>query len=467
LDEFRVKTQKAGSASLDLADFKVSGDLFKLPMGAVGAAVYTEWRKEKFNVANDDISVKLDDIIGQVRLSDPTEARRTVKSLAAEVRVPLIKPGSGHLLHKADLSAAARYESFSEGYNSGVKPYFGLRYQPFKNLVLRASMTRAFRAPTLPQLFGGESQSLPSGLSDLRRPQALTGDPFDGSGTQRLVRQGGNPNLTPETAKIHSYGFVYSVPLQALKGLSFGSQFFHIEQTNIITTTGTAYIRQNEVGGGTADLVVRDPGTETYTNRTALPINILSGPNAATTPIQPGETVTVPGRIVALLDRVVNLAYQEVEGYDFDVTYDKRTVNFGRFVGRSTLAYTKFRGFTRTVNPAQNAGRDGFPRWRGQANLGWNLKEHNASFAVNYIPSYGDYTRDGYEVDPYYTINLNYGYDFPAGMFSLLDNTRITVGVDNALDKQPPLHRSTVGYDQLFVGRPQGRFFFLAVRKTL
>lgn len=467
LDEFRVKTQKAGSASLDLADFKISGDLFKLPMGAVGAAVYTEWRKEKFNVANDDISVKLDDIIGQVRLSDPTQARRTVKSFAAELRVPLIKPGSGRLLHKADLSIAARHETFSEGYSSGVKPYFGLRYQPFKDLVLRGSTTQAFRAPTLPQLFGGESQSLPSGLSDLRRPQALTGDPFDGSSTQRLVRQGGNPNLLPETAKIYSYGFVYSVPLKALKGLSFGSQFFHIEQTNIITTTGTAYIRQNEVGGGTADLVVRDPGSETYTNRTTSPIPILTGPNAATTLVQPGETVTVPGRIVALLDRVVNLAFQKVEGYDFDVTYDKRTVNFGRFVGRSTVAYTKFRGFTRTVNPAQNAGRDGFPRWRGQANLGWNLKEHNASVAVNYIPSYGDYNRDGFEVDPYYTINANYGYDFPAGLFSLLNNTRITVGVDNLLDREPSLYRSTVGYDQSFVGRPQGRFFFLALRKTL
>ena len=467
LDDIRVKTQKAGSASLDLADLKVSGDLFNLPTGAVGGAVYTEWRKEKFNVANDDISVKLNDIIGQVRLSDPTQARRTVKSIAAEVRVPLFKPDSGFLRRKADLSVAARHETFSEGYSSGVKPYFGLRYQPIKDLVLRGSMTRAFRAPTLPQLFGGESQSLPSGLSDLRRPQALTGDPFDGSTTQRLVRQGGNPDLLPETAKIYSYGFVYDVPVKALKGLSFGSQFFHIEQTNIITTTGTGYIRQNEIGGGTADLVVRDPGSETFTNRTANPINILSGPNNATTPLAPGATITVPGRIVAILDRVVNLAFQKVEGYDFDLTYDKRTVNYGRFVSRATVSYTKFRGFTRTVNPAQNAGRDGFPRWRGQANLGWNRKEHNASVAVNYIPSYGSYPLDGFEVDPYYSVSANYGYDFPAGLLPLLDNTRVTVGIDNALGKEPPLYRSSVGYDQSFVGRPQGRFVFIALRKSL
>jgi len=467
LDSFRVQSQKAGSASLDLADFKVSGEIFNLPTGAVGAAVYTEWRKEKFNVANDDISVKLDDIIGQVRLSDPTQARRKVKSIAGELRLPLIKPATAPFLYKADLSMAARYESFSDGYNSGIKPYFGLRYQPFKDLILRGSITRAFRAPTLPQLFGGESQSLPSGLSDLRRPVALTGDPFDGSTTQRLVRAGGNPNLTPETARVYSYGFVYQVPLKALKGLSLGSQFFHIEQINIITTTGTAFIRQNEVGGSTADFVVRDPGSETYTNRTANNINILTGPNNATTPVTPGQTVTVPGRIVSILDRVVNLAAQKVEGYDFDVTYDKRTVNFGRFVARSTASYTKFRGFTRTSNPAQNAGRDGFPRWRAQGSVAWNYKAHNAVVGLNYIPSYGDYVRDGFEVAPYYTVNTSYGYDFPAGVFTWLDNTRVSIGADNLLGKQPPLHNSSVGYDQSFIGRPQGRFFFIAIRKTL
>ena len=361
LDFFRVQSQKAGSASIDLGDAKVSGDLFEIPTGTIGVAGYLEWRKEKFNVANDDISVKLDDIIGQVRLSDPTQATRKVKSVASELRIPLFKPATARLLYKADLSVAARFESFSDGYNSGVKPYFGLRYQPIKDLVLRGSMTRAFRAPTLPQLFGGESQSLPSGLSDLRRPQALTGDPFDGTATQRLVRAGGNPDLTPETAKIYSYGFVYSVPLKALKGLSLGSQFFHIEQTNIITTTGTAYIRQNEVGGGTEDFVIRQPGTETYTNRTASPINILTGANNSLTPLAPGATATVPGRIVAILDRVVNLAFQKVEGYDFEANYDKRTLNYGRFNLRSAVSYSKFRGFTRTVNPAQNAGRNGFP----------------------------------------------------------------------------------------------------------
>lgn len=85
---------------------------------------------------------------------------------------------------------------------------------------------------------------------------------------------------------------------------------------------------------------------------------------------------------------------------------------------------------------------------------------------MNYIGPYGSYSLDGFEVDPYYTFNGFYGYDLPAGIHSWLNNTRITVGVDNILGKKPSLYNDTVGYDQSFVGRPQGRFFVISLRKT-
>jgi len=335
-----------------------------------------------------------------------------------------------------------------------------------KSLMLRGTYNEAFRSPTLPQLYGGVRESLPNGLADLRRPQLLTGDPFDGAATQRLVRAGGNPNLTPETAKGWQYGFVYDVPVKALQGLSLGASFFHIEQSNIITSVGTAYIRQNEVGGGTEDLVVRDPGTETYTNRTANPINVLSGPNGAVSPVAPGQTVTVPGRIRYISDSVVNLAFQKVEGYDFEVNYRKRTTDFGQFSLRSNATYLKFYGFTRTVNPANLAGRDGFPRTRIQTSLLWTRKEHSAGITNNHIASYSDINRDGYEVDAYYTYNAFYGWDIPAGLSPYLNNTRVTVGVDNMMDKAPPLYYDSIGYESGYVSRPMGRFFYMSVRKS-
>jgi len=87
---------------------------------------------------------------------------------------------------------------------------------------------------------------------------------------------------------------------------------------------------------------------------------VLSGPNGATTPVAPGQTVTVPGRILSILDGVLNLAFQKIEGYDFEVNYRKRTTDYGQFSLRSSATYSKFYGFTRTTNPANLAGRDGY-----------------------------------------------------------------------------------------------------------
>jgi iron complex outermembrane receptor protein len=465
-DQFRVTTQKGGYSTLDLVHGQISGDVFELPTGTLGGAFLLESRKEKFGEANDAISTTLDDIIGQVKLANSTNARRTVDSVAMEFNAPLVKVGTIKFLHSLALTAAARFESFSEGYDSGIKPYYGVRYQPFKSLVLRATYNEAFRAPTLPQLFGGVRESLPSGLPDLRRPLALTGDPFDGASTQRLVRQGGNPNLTPELAKGMQYGFVYEVPFKALQGLSFGSSFFKIEQENVITTTGTAFIRSNEVGGGTADLITRAPGTETYTNTTANPINILAGANTTNSQVAPGQTVTVPGRIISILDAVINLAYQRVEGYDIEVNYRKRTTDFGQFSLRSSASYLKFYGSSRlSQDPPNAAGRSNLPRIRTQSSIAWARKDYSAGVSHNFIGPYGDYNRDPGEFDSYYTFNAYFGWDVPTGLIPFAENTRLTVGVDNALDKEPGLYYDTVGYNNGFVSRPAGRFFYVSLRK--
>ncbi|MEI6106202.1 MAG: TonB-dependent receptor [Opitutae bacterium] len=468
LDAVRVQTQKAGNSDLNLWDGKISGDLFEIPTGTVGGALYTELRKETFNVANDALSTTLDDIIGQVRLASATRSKRTVKSGAGELRVPLVKPASIPFVYKLDFSVAARYENFSDGYNSGIKPYYGLRYQPIKDLLFRGSYSETFRAPTLPQLYGGETQSLPNALPDLRRPQLLTGDPFDGASTQRLVRVGGNPFLTPETAKVYQYGFVYDLPFKVVKGLSIGGSFFHIDQTNIIATPSLSFIRNNEVGGGTGNLIFRDAANETYTNTTTSSIDVLTGPNGAKTAIAPGQSTTVPGRIQSILNAVLNLAHQKVEGYDFEINYKKRSATLGQFSVRNTLTYTKFYGYSSTPGAAldNQVGRDGYPRIKYQGAVDWALKEYTAGAAFNYTARYGDINYNGYVVDAYYTVGAYFGYEIPAGINKWLDKTRLTVGVDNLLDRQPPLYYNAVGYDQSQIGRPVGRFFYAALKKT-
>jgi outer membrane receptor protein involved in Fe transport len=37
--------------------------------------------------------------------------------------------------------------------------------------------------------------------------------------------------------------------------------------------------------------------------------------------------------------------------------------------------------------------------------------------------------------------------------------------MDNLLDQDPPLYYNAVGYDQSYVGRPQGRFGYVTLKK--
>jgi len=47
-----------------------------------------------------------------------------------------------------------------------------------------------------------------------------------------------------------------------------------------------------------------------------------------------------------------------------------------------------------------------------------------------------------------------------------MDNTRVTIGVDNLFDKQPPLYYDSIGYESGYVSRPMGRFLYVSLRKT-
>ncbi len=161
------------------------------------------------------------------------------------------------------------------------------------------------------------SEGLVSGLPDIRRPQALTGDPVDASTYQRLLKTSGNWNLKPETGVTTRVSLVYDVPWKKLSGLSIDFAHGMIVPRNLITSgLGMTYIRQNELTS-TGYLVVRDPQSETYTHTTTANINVISGAGGVTIPVLPGQTVTVPGRIRAITDSAVNLAQQMVRYDDY------------------------------------------------------------------------------------------------------------------------------------------------------
>ncbi len=466
LDGIKVITGKNGTADTMILEGRLTTiELFSLPWGQIGSSLSAQHRSEHFDTANDALSTSLDDIIGQVRLADPTKAARTVDSASAELRVPLAKERHFRFVHTLELNGAARFEKFSDGYDSGIKPFGGLRYRPFRSLLLRGSYSQTFRSPTLPQLYGGVSQNLVSGLADLRRPQALTADPVDASTFQRLLKTSGNRNLTPETGVTKQVSLVYDVPWRKLNGLTIDFAHGIIEQRNLITSgLGTTFIRQNELTS-TGDLVVRDPQSETYTNTTTANISILAGAGGITTPVLPGQTVTVPGRIRFITDSAVNLAQQMVRYYDYGLRYRVRTAEYGNFNVSSNWTYMGFYASRRFQNDAivSSVGRS-LPRYRSQSSVAWQKRTWGANLNMNYIHRYRDFLRDGWEVGRYYTFAGSVSYGF--AKTSKLGDLRVTFGLENILDRDPPLDNTSVGYNQGLVGRPGGRFGYLSVRRA-
>lgn len=474
IDPLRAKWDIQGKSRALAWDGRISGDLLSAPMGPVSGGLFVEVRREEFGDCPLSVDQRATILGNYYDWGDPSSAR-TMRAAAAELHVPIVKRGERRLLYASDLSIAGRFDRYGEGFDSGLKPYFGLRVQPNRWLTLRASLARTFRVPTLPMLNGRASDSFTTGWEDVRRPPALTGDPFDGAGTSRLVRNESNPGLQPAHSRVWQYGLVLDVPWRVLKGLTVGATYSHLEETDAFDwpgNAGPAFFRLYEVNGGLGAFIVREPGSETYTNRTSAPIPMLSnlsGPPGAMTTVTPGATVTVPGRIRYIKNTVTNLDYQRSENCDISVTYVRSAASLGRVQLRSSLSCLVFLGWAQTVLKSRInnlAGRENCPRLRMQNSVAWMRDDWSAVLANNYVGPYGDVNREnGVEVDAYSTFDTQVSRDFGPEAKHGMARTRITLGVDNALDRDPPLVFSPYGYRPGNVRRPAGRFFYVSLKR--
>jgi outer membrane receptor protein involved in Fe transport len=250
-----------------------------------------------------------------------------------------------------------------------------------------------------------------------------------------------------------------------------GATYSRLEETGTLWLdmfgASRFYLLINEVGGGTGDYVVREPGTETYTNTTNAPILILSGPNDARTAVAPGATVTVPGRILYVRLAPMNLARQGAENWNFSAEYTRPLGALGQVRLRSNAAYAVYRGSARAgVNLENTIGRDYYPRVRLHSSMAWTRGAWNTVVSHRYIGPYGDLNRgSGVEVASSGTFGAQISRDFREAKKAWLSGLRLTVGIDNVLDRDPSLAGNAVGYDRGNALFPQGRVCYAQLKK--
>ena len=212
-------------------EYYVEGEWFKLPGGTVGFSVGGETREEGLR-DNEQRN-------GEPRFQSSLGVAKPNRDLTAyfvELQLPLIgqenaRPGAKSLV----LSLKARYDKYSitgaagiEGAVDGgplvfpgpdmppklinvtfdnVVGRFGIAWVPTDELIVTASLSEAFRAPTFSDLFSTRTQRYCSFASGA---PAQVYDPLDGQFKLACSRTGANLDLLPESSDQTAIGFKYA-----------------------------------------------------------------------------------------------------------------------------------------------------------------------------------------------------------------------------------------------------------------
>lgn len=435
---FVVDIWDRGIGSLGSFDARTSGEIFRLPGGAVSLALGGEYRREAMKQRNDPFGLA-NDVIAQSEQLD-VDASRDVYAGFAEALVPLVgRENKVPLVKSLELRVAGRHERYKNF--SATKPGAGLSWRPIEWLLLRGSYNEGFRAPAVIELFTPAIGRRNEGFVDPARP----GQPDAASSVSKRVVTGGNRNLQPEESESYNFGFVVDVP--AVKGLSVGMDVYRIKQFNQIDNSSAV----NELnldaqlwaaGGGGNPRVIR--GTRT-------PADVAAN---------------IPGMLVEVLSTYQNLSLREIRGTDIFANYLTPRWSFGRFTFSGVVSYTdRLRSVNQQGTVTELVRNNGNPRTKATAGVSWSHRNWSASVFERYTSDYVApiaYASAGrpFIIDEYRVTNASIGYTFRE---SALKSMRVRIGVNNVFDEPPPLYPpNSSGYHPSYAD-PRGRMPYVDV----
>jgi iron complex outermembrane recepter protein len=516
IDKIFVTTQRVGTASLGLEDFKLYGSLWNLPAGSIAFAIGAEHRTEHEKDQPDPL-VASGQITNPIKPPLPatasdnlpdlvsTRGSRDVWSIYWEVRVPVTSPTWNIPgLYSLELGYQERFDNFSD-FGSTERPKFFFRWQPIdSSLTVRGTYNEAYHAPALAELYTSRAQI----FVEVDDPATvLPGDPLGRTpgtaltapGTRIEQTVGGNPKLSAEVAYEWTYGIVWT-PAKLIKRLTLSADFYHID------------LRNNIFGVNAENILLFDFAGRKGTLPNGAP---TGNPSADLIQRDP-----ITGAVLSVDSSLRNTARDITEGLDYEVNYQFDTSIFGHG-NFGTLAFT-FNGnylarFRSQVTPAERrVDFDGafqgvrfgsYPQNRWYASLFYDLGGLDAGAIVHHVGQYSDnrtfvdYFR---KIREWTTLDLivNYTFNVPqpagrqvpgyakggetnaenrgdknvtpvstaeyssCGWRTWLNNTTVTLGVNNVFDLSPPFVSSAFqdGYDPR-QANIRGRVWYVALKK--
>ncbi|GHB19495.1 hypothetical protein GCM10009038_17710 [Salinicola rhizosphaerae] len=367
------------------------GDWFGAGSSAI--AVGGDYRHERLSL-DADYDVASRATSGGLSPDAAVSEDRDVKGVYSELNVPIIDG--------LEVTAAVRYDDYSD-VGDTTNPKISFRYQPIRQLLFRGSYSEGFRAPTLYELYDPYQFTYSEG--GLNDPVLCPGgSPANGGvasrdcSTQFLAENGGNEDLEPEEAKNWTLGMV----VQPFDNFSAGLDFWWVEIENEVSYLPASYVLDN------ADQY------DSYINRNDDgTINYIETHNA-------------------------NIGKTRTNGVDVSANYRLPTT-LGLFSFGMTGTYTDKYEYQQVpggeyINNVGHyrAGSGVIFRWKHKLTANWTNGHWGAGVVNHYMTGYEDYdTSTHKEVGSYTTWDVLGAYTFTAG-------PRITVGVKNLFDRDPP-----------------------------
>lgn len=422
-DAFKIKS------SIDSLQAKGSRELMQMAGGALAVALGAETRKEKYSFQAHP-TIQTGDVSGYGGNFLDVDRSRTVNAVFAEVNVPFLKG--------LEAGAAVRHDRY-EGVGNSTTPKLSLRWQPVRQVLLRGSVGKGFRAPSLLDLYAPNVTGVtPPGLSDPARCPT-TGDGVRDCSTQFPTLNGGNAALKPERSRNATLGLV----LEPVANLSIALDMFKID------------LKETIVNGVTPAVILSDLNKYGYL--------VTRGPVDPAFP-------NLPGPITQILATNLNLGETRLTGVDFDVKWRVPETPLGRLtLSYSGTYFDKYdvQNVDGSFAPAigfVNAATGGvIPRLKTYLQATLTRGPWTFTAAQNWQHSYEDIpstiTGTTGKVGAYETYDAQVQY---AG----LKNLRLTLGMRNVFDKDPPYTNSggqvsfQGGYDPQYAD-PRGRFVYV------
>lgn len=419
-----------------MANIILDGPLFSIRGRSVSLAVGGEYRWQQ---------LRQETFSPPATVPDKETLSRNIEAAFAELYIPLFAPDDQiPFISSLDVSVATRYDNYSDT-RSSTNPKVGIQYEPFSGLRLNATYGTSFRAPNLSELSTVNNVSFSDNVLDPHSP------------TQRsnvLFVYGNDPDTTPETATIWTFGFLIKHPQfsRFSASLNYSTIDFKGRITAIEDSSELLLTFQERYPG----IVIRNPDAALL-KRFCTENRLIGDPSTCT-----------PDFFDVLIDqRSRNVAKTNIQTLDGLITYGFDAANVQILLNTSATYILEHSIKQTTGTPAlERKGTYGYPvDFKARSSLSVYFSGISGFLAINYTDSYKNpVSENNKKIDSFTTFDLNIGLSFngflrrnPEGLHQL------SLNIVNLFDVDPPFVDSFIAYDGANAD-PLGRFVALELK---